>query len=264
MLLQAVTGRGVVSDGPDPTPEDEKVFSVGDEPHPTDDEVLQRIRVKGLVEGVRAAADEHTWHGSTAAVDRQVLDVHLDAAELRGRLVGGGLVYTISVREVAERAGVGEGTVSRSQRRLGWCLDRVRPADDSWQPLIPGLPAQMGQQIIWALGGPPGATQSEQSRATIRRSDCVVLNAYRQTRGWALVEKDNPETGHPTYRGLTMAKRHVWAALSPTTTTTAVDLARLFGRTRRTIERHLCRLQTEGLASRTAGGWRRSLRDLQQ
>jgi hypothetical protein len=78
------------------------------------------------IEAERDRAAAEVWKGTGGHHRRAVLGVHHDAAQQAG-----GAVYVLSMRQVAERAGLGDdlSSAKRAQRRLrmeGW-LDRLPP-----------------------------------------------------------------------------------------------------------------------------------------
>ena len=80
--------------------------------------VANRPQVLALIEALRDAANRLLGPGLAGGTDRAVLGAHADIAAMTGKFV-----YSASVREIAEYAGVSYPTVSRSNRRLcgaGW------------------------------------------------------------------------------------------------------------------------------------------------
>ena len=174
---------------------------------------------------LREDADKMMWRGTAGASDRAAYDALLEIGEQLGKLLDVG----VSVRQLAERAGLGREAASNSLKRLQarglikktfvghgkaparWnLLPSLRSISDN-QPT--GVPVVVGPDC-------PGGFAS----------DC-----------WR-------------WRGLGKAKFKVWRLLGSEPVKTK-DLVPSLGVGSRTVQQHLAVLEEVGLATRQADGW---------
>ncbi len=193
--------------------------------------VASRPKLAGRQEAVfmahtlREEADVMSWKGTAGASDHAVYDALLGIGEQLSKLVDVGA----SVRQVAERAGLGRDAASNSLKRLrarglitqtfsGHGKDPAR-----WN-LMPSLRSISDNQphTVSDVVGPdcPGGFAD----------DC-----------WR-------------WRGMGKSKFQVWRLLGTEPVVTR-DLADALGVRPRTVQQHLNRLEEVGLATRQADGW---------
>jgi predicted transcriptional regulator len=174
---------------------------------------------------LREEADVMDWRGTAGASDHAVYDALLQLAGQLGKLLGVGA----SVRQVAERAGLGREAISRSLRRL------------QRRGLIAQASAGHGRvSACWNLMPKLRSISDNQSHTPylVVGPECPVDFAADCWR----------------WRGLGKSKARVWSLLGPEPVT-AANLAEFLNVKARTVQQHLAGLEIFGLATRGADGW---------
>jgi DNA-binding transcriptional regulator YhcF (GntR family) len=203
---------------------------------------------------IRARAAAAVWRGKAGGSDKAVLHAHLVVAERVGAPE-----YDLSVREVAELAGVTWRTVRRAHERLvtaGW-LRRVaghrRGEATRWLLRAPGRKRAGGRRARPTLRTPPARG----------REECGALGSLSWT-------PPNPPSGPPSttasplvpgadqdawrYRAAGKSALQVWHLLATLSTTRA--LAERLGVTLRAVQKQLQKLERLRLAIRSGRQWR--------
>jgi predicted transcriptional regulator len=175
---------------------------------------------------IRAALEAHIWKGRGALQDRLTLRSVLSKAEKAGRIHD----VNVSVREVSASTGCVLSTASASLRRL--------------------------EKTGWITRGSNNYTGSV--RVPSRGWNLVVPTATPSTRRPQPIHATSITPFVPSAVG--RGAGYVYEMLSPEPLP-AADLAKGLQRAKRTIYRHLARLETYGLAERTSEGWVRSDED---
>ncbi|MHB8246242.1 MAG: MarR family transcriptional regulator [Acidimicrobiales bacterium] len=177
---------------------------------------------------IRERADGASWSHRGGSTDRVVLEVALEVATRIKRVSDIGL----SVRDIADAAGIGRTTASKSLRRLtkrGW-LRRSEPAH--------GIePARYQVGIPSGAAGTLHLSESQPRRAKHPRTSASDCWRYRGGLGKA------------TYR--------VWRLLFIGSPTTVKALANDLDVTTQNVRYHLAKLAGVGLAVRDGESWRR-------
>jgi DNA-binding MarR family transcriptional regulator len=193
--------------------------------------VASRPKLAGRQEAVfmahtlREEADVMSWKGTAGASDHAVYDALLEIGEQLSKLLDVGA----SVRQVAERAGLGREAASKSLKRLrarGLITQTFSghgkdPARWNLMPSLRSVPDNQPHTPSDVVGPDcPGGFAD----------DC-----------WR-------------WRGMGKSKFQVWRLLGTESVTTA-GLADVLGVKPRTVQQHLRRLREVGLATRQSDGW---------
>jgi DNA-binding transcriptional ArsR family regulator len=178
---------------------------------------------------------------------RQALDAHFAIAERVGML------YTASVRDIAELAGVSIDSVQRAHRLL---------RREGWLRLEHGAPRHERKAAQWRLTAPTAeaTTADALSRQSIPGGVTFPVHSLLSS------PEENECTRSVTAAGRAGQVHDLWRAggLGPKAGAvyaalprTVGDLSRLLGIRRRSVYRHVARLRAHGLAKVVDGVWQK-------
>lgn len=187
---------------------------------------------------IRAAiewAQTKPWTGRTGAADRLVLLAHLYIADRAGRLQ-----WAAAVRTLAEMAGIGTATVSRSNTRL--CNAHILKIDNRSKNDNGEVQHQGDSARIYTLD----KVEHFLSTSFVRKCSTLSTSKHDLFRQPTVTQNGMPGKG-----GLGKAAGEVWQALQDQPATTIKELADATGRSVKTVKRAIARMA--GIVDSTTG-----------